>query len=228
VIALLAGAIGFVGTLAALDSRDSGSAVASDTTALNELTMQQSDVPVGYGVLLIPNGTDAVNHPTLDLCNGTFPSEALRSARRQVIVTTVQGDTGISTEAVLYRNPDSAARAFSDLRSVVAKCPNKPVASPVGEATVTTKFHARPDTAWPKVPNVERLAYDLTATDTQGNSQRTVAVYLRNGGALLGIYFPSTGTQVAVAGKTKIPDIVNVFEQRMAQLPADVVNAKRG
>jgi hypothetical protein len=41
----------------------------------------------------------------------------------------------------------------------------------------------------------------------------------------MGIYFPEPDSkQSAIAGKTAIADIVDVFAQRMARLPESVVN----
>ena len=58
-----------------------------------------------------------------------------------------------------------------------------------------------------------------------GQSQHSLAVYLRRGRALLGVYFPHPdGAQSAVKGQTSIASIVNVFATRMAQLPAAAVN----
>jgi hypothetical protein len=71
------------------------------------------------------------------------------------------------------------------------------------------------------VTGVDRLAYDFTTTDTTGSTTRSVAVYLRRGRALIGLYFANpTGAQEAVAGNTAIPSIVNLFERRLAAVPA--------
>jgi len=236
-VALVVGGIAFVGTLAALDAHDNNRSVAAgskpipvqptdpDAGVLGSLIVQQSDVPKGVTVELLPNGTDAVTQPTLDLCNGTYPSESERRARRQVVASSPTGTGGLSPEAVLYRNPAAAVHAFTDLKSVVAKCPAHPVVSPVGEATVTTRFNTPPDKTWRNVPTVDRLAYDLTTTDSSGQTSRTVAVYLKRGRVLMGIYFTSPGVQqVSVQGKTAIPDIVNIFAERLAKLPPRVVN----
>jgi hypothetical protein len=129
----------------------------------------------------------------------------------------------LSTEAVLYGKPADADQAFRELRRVHDTCPHSPVVSPVGEPTVTTTFRAAPDPSWGSVPGVERLAYDFNTLDPNGESSRSVAVYLHKGRALMGIYFPQpTGKQPPVAGKTSIADIVRVFEQRLGALPASV------
>ncbi|MCU1461647.1 MAG: hypothetical protein JWO37_1722 [Acidimicrobiales bacterium] len=195
-----------------------------NAAALAGLVVRQADVPAGVRVQLIPAG-NTVDQPTLDLCNGTFPSESLRTARLQVAAVDDQGNMALSTEAVLYRSTAATAQAFAELAKVAAGCPTSPVISPVGEPTVTTRFRARPDGAWPPVAGVDRLAYDIDSTDDAGQTQHSVAVYLRRGRALMGLYFDQPdGTQVAVNGQTSIASIVNVFAARLAQLPATVVN----
>ena len=192
---------------------------------LSGLGIVRSDLAPTVPFGLLPGGTSVTGQTTLDLCNGTFPSETLRTARRQVEVAGAQGNVTLSTESVLYTSPSATAQAFSELKSVVAKCPATAVPSPVGEATVTTHFNAAPDGSWPQVAGVERLAYDFTATDSSGQTQHGIAVYLRHGRVLMGVYFDQpSGTQVAVAGQTTIPGIVNVFANRLAKVPASVAN----
>ncbi len=202
-------------TLLPTDPRDS---------VLAGLIVGQRDVPAADTVNHLDHGADTTV-ATLDLCNGTFPSEALRTARRQVAVTNQQGNIVLSTEAVLYAKPATGTQAFAELRSVRAKCPSGPVTSPVGEGTATTTFRAPPDGAWPENPSVERLAYDFVTTDaTTHASLHSIAVYLRRGRVLMGVYFAQPdGPQIAVDGHTTIAGIVSVFETRLAQLPVSVV-----
>jgi hypothetical protein len=197
-----------------------------DERALAGLIVNQSDVPARYTVHHPASGINLVA-PTLDLCNGTFPSEGLRTARRQVYVgPTNDTSTSFSTEAVLYRSPANGAQAMQELQSVVAKCPPTPVTSPVGEQTVSTRFLPPPDSAWPKKPTVERQAYSFVTTDpVTGQSSPSIAVYLRRGRALMGLYFADPkGAQAPIEGRTAIQQIVAVFEARMARLPENVVN----
>jgi hypothetical protein len=181
-------------------------------------------VPSTLSVVLIPGGDQVQGETTLDLCNGTFPSEALRTARRQVAAVDAQGVAVLSTEAVLYRDPAASAQAFAELRSVAAHCPSTPVTSPVGEPTVTTHFNAAPDASWPQTPGVERVAYDFNTTDQAGGQAlHSVAVYLRHGRALLAVYFSRPdAAQPAISGQTTLGGIVNVFAERLAQLPSSV------
>jgi hypothetical protein len=195
---------------------------------LTQLVVRQSDVPSNLVVGLIPGGNLVTGQVTLDLCNGTFPSESLRTAREQVAVADQSGQL-FSTEAVLYHNTASTAQAFTELRARAANCPQQFLPPPPGEeafpATKTT-FNPRPDTNWPTTPTVERLAYDFTSTDQQGNTSHSMAVYLRHGRALMGLYFDDPDkAQPAIDGQTTVPGIVSVFEKRMAALPPAVVNA---
>jgi len=191
--------------------------------ALSALIVNQTDVPLGYRVQLQAGGSDFVRGTTLDLCNGTYKSESLRTARRQVVVLDAQDTQVFSTEAVLYKTPDAAAQALKELRTVAAKCPNRPVTSPVGEPTAVTRFLAAPDAAWPHAAGVTRVAFDFTVA-SQGQTIRSTAVYLWRGRALLALYFPSSqGDQVAIQDKTTIPKIDAIFEARLSALPvADV------
>jgi hypothetical protein len=160
----------------------------------------------------------------LDLCNGTYASESERRTRLQVAAVDAEDNTTLSTEAVQYVDAAATEQAFAELREVAAKCPATPVPSPVGETTVTTKFNPAPDGSWPEVAGVDRQAYDFVTSSTLGQTQDSVAVYLRRGRVLMGIYFPNPdGAQSPVAGQTTIAGIVNVFANRMAQLPESVV-----
>jgi hypothetical protein len=194
-------------------------------SALSSLVVKPADVSSTFLVTLLPGG-NGLSQPTLDLCNGTFPSESGRSARLQDYVLDDQQDPTLSTEAVLYQNPAAAAQAMSELKSVAAACPSTPVVSPVTEPTVITKFNPAPDGSWPQTPTVNRLAFDFTSTDATGQTTHSVAVYLQRGRALLGVYFPSPdGPQAAVAGQTTVSGIVGVFAGRLAALPASVVGS---
>jgi hypothetical protein len=196
-----------------------------DAGALARVVVQQKDVGGNYSVGLITNGDKIGGTTTLDLCNGTYPSESLRTARLQVAETDPTGSLVMSTEAVLYHDANDANQAFAELRSVTKQCPKQPVVSPVGETTVTTTFQTSPDSNWHTAEGVDRLAYALTTQDTQGQKSSSVAVYLKRGRALMGVYFSDpNGKQPAVAGKTSIATIVALFSQRLAALPASVVN----
>ena len=198
-----------------------------DESVLGGIIVNQNDVPAADTV---HHPADGINMaaPTLDLCNGRFPSEAHRTARRQVYVglTATPDDTSFSTEAVLYASPADGAQAMREIQAVVAACPASPVVSPVGEPTVITKFSAPPDKTWPRSPTVQRQAYAFVTTDQQsGDAEPGIAVYLRRGRVLMGLYFAQpTGAQIPIDGHSTLQQIVSVFESRIAHLPAAVVN----
>ena len=194
-------------------------------SSLSALLVQPRDTTAALSVHLLPGGDQVDGQPTLDLCNGTFPSESLREARLQDVALDTSGAAILSTEAVLYRDAAATKQAFQELRSVAAACPKGPVSSPVSGSTFATTFHKPPDGAWPNTASVEREAFSLTMTDQKGASADSVAVYLRRGRVLLGVYFSKPNAeQPSIDGHTKLADIVSAFATRIAQLPASFVS----
>jgi hypothetical protein len=211
----------------------------TDLTPSPTAPSQSRDPSAGLLASLIVNDTDVgptltvsglrggngLTVPTLDLCNGTFPSETQRTARLQVAAVDAQGETALSTEAVLYGSGAGTASAFSELKNTAAACPDKPVDSPVGLPSVTTRFGPAPDAGWAEVPSVERLAFAFETVSDSGETSRSMAVYLRRGRALLGVYFSHTDAPTAVVeGKTALGDIVNIFANRLAKLPVAAIS----
>lgn len=191
---------------------------------LQGLVVRQQDVRPSSQVELLTGGNQVSGETTLDLCNGTYPSESLRTARLQVVEYDSSAASVLSTEAVLYGLPANAAQAMHELQSVAGRCPDQPVVSPVNEPTVTTHFGPAPDGSWPDVPGVQRLAFSFTTTDASGSTEDNIAVYLRRGRVLEGLYFPEpAGAQPPVDGQTSVASIVHVFEQRIAALPAAAI-----
>jgi hypothetical protein len=191
---------------------------------LASLIVNDADVAPTLTVAGLQGG-NGLSVPTLDLCNGTFPSESMRTARLQVAAVDAQGETALSTEAVLYASGAGTTDAFKELQDTVTRCPEGPVKSPVGLPTVTTRFGPAPDAGWPVVPSVERLAFAFDTIDANGETDHSVAVYLRRGRALLGVYFSHADAPTAVVeGKTALGDIVTVFANRMAKLPVGAVS----
>jgi hypothetical protein len=191
---------------------------------LADLIVSDADVGSSLTVAGLPGG-NGLSQPTLDLCNGTYPSEEKRTARLQVRAVDNLGETALSTEAVLYSSGADTTNAFAELRRTAESCPTGPVDSPVGLPTVTTRFRPAPDADWPQMPSVERLAFAFDTIDDGGDSTHSVAVYLRRGRALLGVYFSHADTPTAVVeGKTALGDIVNIFAGRLAKLPVAAIS----
>ena len=193
--------------------------------ALATLIVKTEDVPAGAPVRVLQGGI-GLGEPTLDLCNGSYPSESRRTARLQVALLDPEGRQFLSTEAVLYRDSAGTTQALSEVRSVVAACPSTPVPGPPGQPAAKTTFNPPPDADWPETPTVNRQVYDLTTEVGSGRTTRSIAVYLQRGRALLGVYFyQPDGPQIAVEGQTTIESIVEVFARRLAALPTSVVGA---
>lgn len=188
-------------------SRDPSAALLAD------LIVTDADVGPSLKVVGMQGG-NGLGQPTLDLCNGTYASESMRTARLQVYAVDGQREAVLSTEAVLYSSGASTTTAFSELKETAAACKDP-----------TTRFHAAPGGDWPQVATVERLAFAFDSIDSSGESTRSVAVYLRRGRALLGVYFSHADTPTAVVeGKTALGDIVNVFANRLAKLPVAAIS----
>ena len=188
-------------------SRDPSAALLAD------LIVTDADVGSSLSVVGMLGG-NGLSQPTLDLCNGTYPSETMRTARLQVRAVDGQGQTALSTEAVLYSSGAGTATAFQELRDTAAACKDE-----------TTRFGPAPDADWPQVPSVERLAFAFDTIDPGRETAHSVAVYLRRGRALLGVYFSHADAPTAVVeGKTALGDIVNVFAARLAKLPVAAIS----
>jgi hypothetical protein len=68
------------------------------------------------------NGTTLLD-PSLDLCNGVYPSEKDRLERRQVMATKAGSTFSfLSTEVVKYSSPAAATAAQKELVKVLAQC----------------------------------------------------------------------------------------------------------
>jgi hypothetical protein len=179
---------------------------------LADLVVNDADVPPSLTVAGIPGG-NGLSEPTLDLCNGKFLSESQRTARLQVAAVDQQGDSVLSTEAVLYSSGAGTAAAFSELKATPAACP------------ADTRFGPAPDPDWPQVPSVERLAFAFDSVESNGETSHRRVVYLRRGRALLGVYFLHAEAPTAVVeGKTAPVDIVNIFANRLAKLPVSAIS----
>ena len=191
--------------------------------ALASLIVKQADVPAAATVGIFDGGI-GLSQPTLDLCNGRYPSESRRTARIQNVELDAQGTVVLSTEAVLYADSAATSQAFSELRAVTAACPSTPVPGGLGEPPLTTNFGPPPDTSWAQTPTVNRLAFDFTSDDGTRQPRHSIAVYLQRGRVLLGVYFSQPdGPQSAVEGQTTVEGIVGVFAARVAALPTSVV-----
>ena len=207
-----------------VSSSASAQGPAGSPTSLPDLLVQPRDTTHAVSVRLLPGGDQVKGQPTLDLCNQAFASESLRVERLQDVALDSSNNAVFSTEAVLYKNAAATREAFSELRRVRASCPQGPVTNKADGSSTTTTFHAAPDKSWPQTASVGREAFSLTTDDGKGGNTDSLAVYLRRGRVLLGVYFPKpNGEQPAIDGHTNPADIVGAFATRIAKLPASFV-----
>ncbi|HET8970104.1 MAG TPA: DUF2510 domain-containing protein [Candidatus Nanopelagicales bacterium] len=186
-------------------------APAQPSAQLARLGLRQRDVTAPVRVLPIAGGLQVNGEVTLDLCDGRYPSESDRVARVQVVGLEPDGSTRLSTEAVRYDSPDAVDQAWQEIQATAASCSATAPDTTIGPA---------PDSGWPDVAGVRRLAYTVRTLGLDGRTSDSVVVYLSRGNVLLGVYFPAPeGPQLTVAGQDTIPGIVALFEQRLAQLP---------
>jgi hypothetical protein len=207
-----------------------GSSPAStEAQILARVSLDPDELQPGFAVGLITGGDQVEGEVTLDLCSATFPSESLRRNRLQLAAVDQSGNgLGLSTEAVLYKDEAATAQGFDELRSARDKCPeNRFVQSSApGVPPLKYRFEDRPDTDWPDVPGVTRLAFAFTITDEQGNAEHVVTAFLRRGRLLVGIYaFGDVPDAVLSPDVGGTEGLVERVAQRMTDVPSSVVSA---
>jgi hypothetical protein len=188
---------------------------------LASIGLQPEDADDGFTYAGYPGGDQVRGMVSLDICGQRFDSESLRVARHQVGIKGADGKGVISTEALLYRDPAAAEQAMDEIQAAVAACPTTPTKSPVaGAPALSYEVNPPPDGDWQPVEGVDRLAYDLTASDDAGHSARLETIYLRRGRLLLAIYLQrlDQATQ-AVTGHPSDQDLTDRFATEIAALP---------
>jgi len=114
-----------LGTLTEIDSppvvQDS-SLTDAKQAKLAKLGFRAEDFSQEWSVLPMSGGTTLID-PSLDLCNGNFPSEKDRTERRQVIALKEGSPFAfLSTEVVKYTSVAAATAAQKELVKVLAQC----------------------------------------------------------------------------------------------------------
>jgi hypothetical protein len=196
------------------------------SAVLQAVSLQAKDASSPNTVTTIIDGDQVADQVSLDLCGGTFPSEALRVARHQVALRSGDQPGAMSTEALMYRSRAATAQAFAELLRARRECPTGLVPSPVeGEPAMKSVFHASPDATWPAVAGVDRLAFDVTLADAKGDTMRMVAVYLRRGRVVVALYFrPGALPRVdGLVGHPTPAAVAGTIAARLASLPASDV-----
>ena len=186
-------------TLAQFDKLTGIGPTPAETALLNKVVLKASQVGAGYKLTVIPGGTLVQGEATLDFCQLTYPSEALRNARLQVVYTGKGKTLTASNEVVTYQ-PGGAQQALREAAAGEARCPNGPVTKnlPAG----VTRFVRK--TTLIKDPHLPAGSVAFTETDTgiqKGKpfTSTSVAIYQVRGNVLSGVYTASNGATVPLA-----------------------------
>lgn len=127
--------------------------VSGDDTALDDpvqqmladVGLQQSDFPSGYTVALAQPEGDSLGVPTLDFCDGVFPSDQLRVTRRQVEATGASSPFSyLSTEIVQYVSISAAQQALGEIITTAQRCKSGYQYVDADGISHTLQFHAAP------------------------------------------------------------------------------------
>lgn len=170
-------------------------AVSSQSTSSAQTSVQMSKLAVsaqqlgaGWTSQTMTAGDEVQGQVTMDLCGAEFPSESLRTARHQVILSSTSGER-FSNEVVLYR-PGGAQQARTELLKAIATCPSGPVEGTVkGEGMLIFKINTLPsDGHW--LPGT--VAVHGVVTDATGQSEDEVLIYQFRGDAMSAIYGATT------------------------------------
>lgn len=160
---------------------------------LATLLLQKSDLTTGMKVELIPQGSSLAG-PTLDFCDGTYPSERLRLARRQVAGFDAAGNyAGISTEAVQYETTDAAQQALAELVARKQQCPDGTSYVDADGVTHTLTFFAAPAPTTTKVVRQHVVLHQVDKSEL--GDQRSLMVWQVRGNVLLAAYFSGQGSE---------------------------------
>jgi hypothetical protein len=189
---------------------------------LDSVGLQPDDAATGYDYAPYQGGDQVRGQVSLDVCSQRFSSESLRVARHQVGIRDTKGKGVVSTEALLYRDPAAAAQAMGEIQQAVAACPSTPTKSAVaGAPALSYQVNAPPDEGWQRVAGVDRLAFDMTASDESGHTVRIVTIFLRRARLLLGIYLqqPEQASQ-ALTNHPSVENLTSRFASEIAALPA--------
>lgn len=170
----------------------SGSAVAttkpSVASLLAKIGLRASDVRSTLQVRTMPDGT-SLGIPTLDFCEGTYPSEELRVHRLQRATYDEGGAyAGLSTEVVVYKSEAAAQQALREAVKARVDCPVGEQVKTFDGHTIVFEFHSAPGpSSTPLVGANARLIIHTTMV-VDGTPQTAFLVYQIDGRVLAALY----------------------------------------
>lgn len=164
------------------------SALVNAAATLRGVGLRASDVASGLTVDLLPDGT-SLGIPTLDFCDGTYPSEQLRVKRVQLAAFDAKGNyAGISTEVVIYQDAAAARQALREVAAVRLSCPTDKAITTGDGHRIRFAFHTAPgpDNA-PLVGADSRVVIHSTM-QVDGQPRTVLLVYQVEGRVLAAMY----------------------------------------
>lgn len=116
----------------------------SERPTLRGVGLRAADVSSGLTVDLLPDGI-SLGIPTLDFCDGSYPSEQLRVKRVQLAAFDQKGNyAGLSTEVVVYKDAAAARQALREVAAVRLGCPTDKAVMTGDGHRIRFTFHAAP------------------------------------------------------------------------------------
>lgn len=199
----------------------------TDAELLAEVSLTQSDAAQGAVFQPYEGGDEVFGRTSLDLCFADFPSEDLRSGRKQVGIGDEAGAAWVSSEAILYPTPEDAEQAMSELQRAREECPSEPVEPPRPDRdALAWEFSPAPDADWPQEPGVTRLAYEFEATNPAGETFTSTATYLQRARMILALYAtPPDSPEAALRNAPDQARFVEVMANRLASLPEEALQS---
>lgn len=168
-------------TAVANPSSSPSEALAQDVPSLESLVLKARDIGSGASEEPFPGGNRVQGQVTLDLCEGSFPSEALRTGRLQVAFLDGGRRIVVSNEVVSYR-AGGARQAYEEVRAVARRCPST---FQVRDATASNlRMEARDSRLVSRQLTVSALFSAASGT----GEVWTTAVYQFDGNRLSGVY----------------------------------------
>ena len=168
---------------------------ATDTALLQKVVLAPSQVGAGFKLSQIPGGHEVQGEVTLDFCDATYSSEALRTARLQVAYDAKGNSFSASNEVVTYK-PGGASQALAEVAHEVTICPNGAVKNPPSGVTKMVR-HTRLVKGSSLLPGaLAILETDSGVVRGKPVTYHSMAVYQIRGNVLSGVYGsgPSEGS----------------------------------
>ena len=165
------------------------------SSAMDSIGLQPGDIGGSLTIATIPDG-NTLGAPTLDFCDGTYPSEMLRVSRLQKAAYDANGNfVGLSSEVVVYQNKAAAQQALAEAIAARKSCPtNKPFTSKDGHE-LSFGFHSAPGPVKTPLVDADSRLIVHTTMSVDGVKRRAFLVYQIYGRVLAALYVSEEGSK---------------------------------